>query len=229
MIRAIAIDDEEPALRVIDALCAKTEGQIRLEKTFTQPVEALKYLKKFPVDLIFLDINMPSINGMEFAKQLETEIMIVFTTAYSEYAVEGFNLQALDYLMKPIAFDRFQQTVNKAKQQLEKHLSSTEKPYLTVRANYSLLRIYTENILYIEGMDDYLKIHVKDQRPIVVRMTMKSVEEKLPSQEFVRVHRSFIVPLSRIEKIRNKIIHLSGTEIPIGNKYEALIEKKYQG
>jgi two-component system LytT family response regulator len=229
MIRAIALDDEEPALRVIDALCQKTEGQIRLEKTFTQPVEAIKYLKKFPVDLIFLDINMPGISGVEFAKQLDPGIMIVFSTAYSEYAVEGFNLQAIDYLMKPIAYDRFLQAVNKAKQQMENQLVSNEKPYLSVRANYSLLRIYTENILYIEGMDDYLKIHVKDQRPIVVRMTMKSVEEKLPSKEFVRVHRSFIVPLSRIDKIRNKIIHLQDVEIPIGNKYEEIIGKKYEG
>jgi DNA-binding LytR/AlgR family response regulator len=229
MIRAIALDDEEPALRVIDALCQKTEGQIRLEKPFTQPAEAIKYLKKFPVDLIFLDINMPGINGVEFAKQLDPGIMIVFSTAYSEYAVEGFNLQAIDYLMKPIAYDRFLQAVNKAKQQMENQLVSNEKPYLSVRANYSLLRIYTENILYIEGMDDYLKIHVKDQRPIVVRMTMKSVEEKLPSKEFVRVHRSFIVPLSRIDKIRNKIIHLQDVEIPIGNKYEEIIGKKYEG
>jgi DNA-binding LytR/AlgR family response regulator len=229
MIRAIALDDEEPALRVIDAFCQKTEGQIRLEKTFTQPVEAIKYLKKFPVDLIFLDINMPGISGVEFAKQLDPGIMIVFSTAYSEYAVEGFNLQAIDYLMKPIAYDRFLQAVNKAKQQMENQLVSNEKPYLSVRANYSLLRIYNENILYIEGMDDYLKIHVKDQRPIVVRMTMKSVEEKLPSKEFVRVHRSFIVPLSRIDKIRNKIIHLQGVEIPIGNKYEEIIGKKYEG
>jgi DNA-binding LytR/AlgR family response regulator len=229
MIRAIALDDEEPALRVIDALCQKTEGQIRLEKTFTQPVEAIKYLKKFPVDLIFLDINMPGISGVEFAKQLDPGIMIVFSTAYSEYAVEGFNLQAIDYLMKPIAYDRFLQAVNKAKQQMENQLVSNEKPYLSVRANYSLLRIYNENILYIEGMDDYLKIHVKDQRPIVVRMTMKSVEEKLPSKEFVRVHRSFIVPLSRIDKIRNKIIHLQDVEIPIGNKYEEIIGKKYEG
>jgi DNA-binding LytR/AlgR family response regulator len=112
---------------------------------------------------------------------------------------------------------------------MENQLVSNEKPYLSVRANYSLLRIYNENILYIEGMDDYLKIHVKDQRPIVVRMTMKSVEEKLPSKEFVRVHRSFIVPLSRIDKIRNKIIHLQGVEIPIGNKYEEIIGKKYEG
>jgi DNA-binding LytR/AlgR family response regulator len=229
MIRAIALDDEEPALRVIDALCQKTEGQIRLEKTFTQPAEAIKYLKKFPVDLIFLDINMPGINGLDFAKQLDPGIMVIFSTAYSEYAVEGFNLQAIDYLMKPIAYDRFLQAVNKAKQQMENQLVSNEKPYLSVRANYSLLRIYTENILYIEGMDDYLKIHVKDQRPIVVRMTMKSVEEKLPSNEFVRVHRSFIVPLSRIDKIRNKIIHLQGVEIPIGNKYEESIAAKYQG
>jgi DNA-binding LytR/AlgR family response regulator len=166
---------------------------------------------------------------LDFAKQLDPGIMVIFSTAYSEYAVEGFNLQAIDYLMKPIAYDRFLQAVNKAKQQMENQLVSNEKPYLSVRANYSLLRIYTENILYIEGMDDYLKIHVKDQRPIVVRMTMKSVEEKLPSNEFVRVHRSFIVPLSRIDKIRNKIIHLQGVEIPIGNKYEESIAAKYQG
>ena len=220
MIKAIAIDDEPLALKVIENFCEKVDF-ISLEKTFNKPSDALKYADNFPIDLLFLDINMPSINGIEFYKQLKQSTMVIFTTAYSEYAVEGFNLNAVDYILKPFTFDRFLLAVNKANEffnyQNQKENSSQ---FLFVRADYSLVKINIANILYIEGLDDYLKIHIENQKTIITRITMKSILEKLPPKEFVRIHRSFIVPLKRIESVRNKVISLAGIEIPIGASYE---------
>ncbi len=220
MIKAIAVDDEPPALKVIENFCAKVDS-IELVKTFNKPTEALAHLKKFPVDLIFLDIQMPSMTGLEFHKAIEQNTMVIFTTAYSEYAVEGFNLQAIDYLLKPYTLERFQQAVDKAKEFYNyQHQKENTQNYLFIRADYSLVKVNIADILYIEGLDDYLKIHLPGKKPLVARMTMKAIIEKLPGNEFIRVHRSFIVPLSKIESIRNKTIQLSGQEIPIGTSYE---------
>lgn len=220
MIQAIAIDDEPPALKVIENFCSQIPS-IKLVKTFSKPNDALRHIQKFPVNLIFLDIQMPSVNGIEFSKQLNPEIMVIFTTAFSEYAVEGFNVSAVDYLLKPFTFERFQQAVQKANDYYA-YLKNTDKggQHLYIRADYSLHKIYIPDILFIEGLDDYLKIHLEGKKTIVARMTMKNLLEKLPSNEFIRVHRSFIVPFKRIESVRNKMIQLAGEEIPIGNSYE---------
>lgn len=223
MIKAIAIDDELPALKIIENFCEKT-GLIELQKTFSMPTEALKHLSKFPTDLLFLDINMPAMSGIELYKSIEQNTMVIFTTAYSEFAVEGFNLNAIDYLLKPYTYERFLQAVNKANDNFGS-TSSTEKnmeQYLFVRADYSLIKIAINEIVLIEGLDDYLKIHLHNNpKPIVTRMTMKNIMEKLSSKEFIRVHRSFIIPFSKIENVRKKIITISGKEIPIGSSYEA--------
>jgi DNA-binding LytR/AlgR family response regulator len=221
MIRAIAIDDEPPALKVIEKFCEKIDF-ITLEKTFTQPTEALKYLRKFPIDLLFLDINMPSLSGIEFYKAVQQNAGVIFTTAFSEFAVEGFNLNAVDYLLKPYTYERFLQAVTKANEFHEFNIQAEKatEQYLFVRADYSLLKIAVNEILYIEGLDDYLKIHVKDNKPVVARMTMKGILEKLPSKDFVRVHRSFIVAFHRISAVRNKSVFLDNTEIPVGSSYE---------
>lgn len=222
MIRAIAIDDEIPALKIIENFCERT-GLIELQKTFSKPNEALKHLRKFPTELLFLDINMPSISGIELYKAVEQNTMVIFTTAYSEFAVEGFNLNAVDYLLKPYTFERFLQAVNKARDFHAASLPSKKNPdqYLFVRADYSLIKIAVSDIILIEGLDDYLKIHLQNNsKPIVTRMTMKGIMEKLSSKEFIRVHRSFIIPFSKIENVRKKIISISGKEIPIGSSYE---------
>jgi DNA-binding LytR/AlgR family response regulator len=221
MINTIAIDDEPPALSLIENFCSRTAG-ITLQKTFTMPGEALKYLRRFPVDLLFLDIQMPSVSGIDFYKEVKQDTMVIFTTAYSEYAVEGFNLSAIDYLLKPFTFKRFQQAIAKAAEYYNyKHQhKDAEKKYLFIRADYSLQKIAIGDIIYIEGLDDYLKIHIQNSPPVIARITMKSIIEKLPVNEFVRVHRSYIVPFSRIESLRNKIIYMAGEEIPIGSSYE---------
>lgn len=228
MIEAIAIDDELPALRVIENFCNKTEG-IALQKTFHIATEGLKHLNKYPVDLIFLDINMPSINGIDLYKSIKQETMVIFTTAYSEFAVEGFNLSAVDYLLKPFTFRRFQQAVEKAIEynnyKLQKHTEKSK--HIFIRADYTLIRIDLDNIIFIEGLDDYVKIHLENQPPVTARMIMKAMQEKLPPLDFVRVHRSYIVPLQRIESVRGKIIYLDNEEIPIGSSYEENFLKSF--
>ena len=148
--------------------------------------------------------------------------MVIFTTAHNDYAVEGFNLSAVDYLLKPFTFERFFQAVEKANEfcNYQKQKNNSVQQYLFVRADYSLVKIFMPEILFIEGFDDYLKIHISGKNPVVTRMTMKAILEKLPPKEFVRVHRSFIVAFGKIEAVRNKMILLAGEEIPIGSSYE---------
>jgi DNA-binding LytR/AlgR family response regulator len=252
MIRAIALDDEPPALRVLSHFCQQVDF-VDLQKTFTRTDEAQQYLTQSPVDLLFLDINMPYISGIDFYKTIGMSsgpaTMVIFTTAYAEYAVEGFTLNAVDYLLKPFTFERFRQAVTKAHEFLrwQQRQNPAEETYIYVRADYTLYKIALNDILFIEGLDDYLKIHLQSSpRPIVARMTMKSMLEKLPgvdslgestapppvrlsdrpgietsNSRFVRVHRSYIVPFNRIEGMRGKNLLIAGHEIPIGASYEA--------
>lgn len=229
MIKAIAIDDELPALKVIESFCSEIDF-IDLQRSFNKPNEALKYIRKYPTDLLFIDINMPALSGIELYKAVQQDTMAIFTTAYSEYAVEGFNLNAIDYLLKPFTPERFRQAVTKAKEyyNLQHQRTPGGAQYIFVRADYSLLKINTADILLVEGLDDYLKIYVQNQKTIVARMTMKAMLEKLPPGDFIRVHRSFIIPFSRIESVRNKIILMAGREIPIGSSYEEDFRKHFE-
>jgi DNA-binding LytR/AlgR family response regulator len=220
MINAIAIDDEPLALRIIENFCAKVDF-ITLTKTFTRPAEALEYIRQNKVDLLFLDIQMPSLTGIELYKEIKDDTMVIFTTAFSEYAVEGFDLNAVDYLLKPFTFERFLQAAQKALKQLG-HLKPSENKAqpLIIKADYSLVKVEPAEIIYIEGLDDYLKIHLVNRKPLVARLTMKGILEDLPTH-FIRVHRSFIVPIDKIKSVRNKTIFLGETtEIPIGSSYE---------
>ena len=220
-IQAIAIDDELPALKLIENFCSKLDF-IQLQKTFNVPGEALKHIGKYPVDLLFLDINMPSVTGTDFYRSLQQEAMVIFTTAHAEYAVEGFNLNAVDYLLKPFTFERFLQAVQKAQQVMQSRQTQPAAPApLVFRVDYGLTRVQINDILFIEGLDDYLKIHLYQQPPLIVRMTMKALLEKLPPQSFIRVHRSYIIALDRVEQVRNKTIHIAGHEIPVSSSYEA--------
>lgn len=220
MINAIAIDDEPLALKVIESLCNKSEG-INLVKTFTQPNEALKHLRKYPTDLIFCDVQMPAMTGINLVKSLQQNTMVIFTTAFSEYAAVSYELNAIDYLLKPINQRRFTQAVDKAKEYFDyinKKSLNTDR-HIFVRADFSLVKIPLSDILYIEGLADYLKIYIKDRKTIVARMPMKEMMEKLPSSDFIRVHRSFILPFSKIESVRGTTIFIGDQEFPIGRTY----------
>ncbi len=228
MIRAIAIDDEPPALRIIERFAAGME-QLQLLRTFTNPSEALQFLQDEKVDLLFLDIQMPSVSGLDFYKSLQGGPMVIFTTAYSEFAVEGFNLQAIDYLLKPFTRERFEQAVEKAVNTLSyrQQIASGGQQFISIRADYSTHRVSLSDIRYIEGLDDYLKIHLESARPIVARLTMKAMVEMLPAGAFMRVHRSYIIPLQRITMVRNKTIYIGDVQIPIGGSYEEAFFKAF--
>lgn len=215
MIRAIALDDEILALRIIENYAGKIENLI-LEKVFNKQSDAQKYLNKFPVDLIFLDIEMPVKNGLDFYKNISQNTKVIFTTAYSEYAVDAFSVNAVDYLLKPFSFERFKTAVEKVKDKEE----INEARHLSIRADYKLHKINFNAIQLIEGLDDYIRIHLKDATKITARSSMKSILEKLPEKDFIRVHRSFIVPVADIRTMVNRNIHINEFIIPIGETYK---------
>jgi DNA-binding LytR/AlgR family response regulator len=226
MIRAIAIDDEPLALQIIHHFCEQIDF-VSLEKTFTKQNEAIKHLNKYPVDLLFLDIQMPNKNGIDFYKLLESEVMVIFTTAHSEFAVEGFNVNAADYLLKPFSFERFEVAVQKARNEFQFKNNTSVQTHLMIRADYKLHRIEFEDILLIEGLDDYIQIHLKNKSKIVARISMKNILEKLPETKFIRVHRSYIIPISKVKTIQNKVIQIDDFMVPIGETYKDEILKKF--
>ena len=224
MIRCIAIDDEPLALQLINEYCGKI-AFLGLEKVFTNTDEAKAYLNQNPVDLVFLDIQMPDINGIQFYKGLKQKPLVIFTTAYKDFAVEGFNVDAVDYLLKPFEYDRFLKAAYKAKEYLE-FLSSQELQLnsIFVKVNYEIMKINLKDIELVEALDDYIKIYIKPN-PVLTLMTLKSIQEKLPASDFVRVHRSFIVPLARIEKFSKTKLWIAGKEIPIGSSYSQVYDQ----
>lgn len=223
MITAIALDDEPFALKIIENFCNKVD-YITLEKTYTKQSEALKHLNKYPVDLIFLDIQMPQKNGLDFYKSIHQNTKVIFTTAYPDYAVDAFEINAIDYLVKPFSFERFLKALEKIKENLKIPSSET----LFIRADYKLHKINYHDILFIEALDDYIKIHLKDQSKITTRLTLKNVQDKLPVSHFVRVHRSYLVSINHIKSIVNKSIKIEDYIIPIGEKYKEEVHKLRQ-
>lgn len=221
MITAIALDDERPSLEVLDAFSSQVSF-IDLKKTFSKTGEANLYLEENPVDLVFLDINMPAVSGIDFYKTMTHPAMVIFTTAYNQYAVESYELDAVDYLLKPFTFERFLKSVTKAHDLKKLHMQSSDnqEKYLYFRVDYSLVKVAVADIIFIEGLDNYLKIHLVGQKPVVVRLTMKAILEKLPEKGFLRVHRSYIVSVDKIILVRNKMIRIAEDEIPLGSSYE---------
>lgn len=224
MIHCIAIDDEPLALQLIQEYCAKISF-LKLEKTFTNTDEAIVYMQENKTDLLFLDIQMPDITGIQFYKNLSDKPPVIFTTAYKDFAVEGFNVDAVDYLLKPFEYDRFLKACYKAKEYIE-FLSSQEVQLnsLFIKVNYEIMKINLKDIDLIEALDDYIKIYIKPN-PVLTLMTLKSIQEKLPPRDFVRVHRSFIIPLAKIEKFSKSKVWIAGKEIPIGSSYSSVYDQ----
>jgi len=229
MINCIAIDDEPPALDLLKTYCSEVDC-LNLLKTFTSTSQASAFLKNFPVDLIFLDIQMPDISGIDFYKSLNDPKLVIFTTAFNEYAVEGFNLNAVDYLLKPINFKRFEKAVIKTRDYLEylKNRSSGEEKFLFVRSDYRLVKIPFTGILFIQGLDNYIRIFNDQNKSIISRMSMKDIYENLPRNMFVRVHRSFIINTTKDISYSNKIIHIGNKQIPVGISFENEIKKIFR-
>lgn len=226
MIKAIAIDDEPLALKIVTHFCSQVD-YIELQKTFTKTDEALAYLGKNQVDLLFLDIQMPGKNGIDFYKMLPPETMVIFTTAYSEYAVEGFNVNAIDYLLKPFSSERFLTATDKVLKEHRARTNNTGESYLMLRADYKLHRISFDDILLVEGLDDYVKVHIKGKSPITARLSMKGLMEKLPQPEFLRVHRSYIIPINKVKSLYNKTLQLEDFVIPVGDTYKEAVARHF--
>jgi len=217
----VAIDDEPLALELIRSYVARMPD-VQLLGTFEDAVSGIEYLARKNPDLIFLDINMPDISGIELAKALKEKPMIIFTTAHKQFAFDGFELEAVDYLLKPIDFDRFSKAVFKAidvKKYKARSDSSQEELVIYVHSEYRMIKIVLKNVEYIESMEDYIKIHLANDKPVLTLMSLKKVLEMLPEQQFRRIHRSYIVPVSRIRSVQNKKVQLSHVLLPIGESY----------
>ncbi|NWJ50137.1 MAG: response regulator transcription factor [Bacteroidetes bacterium] len=225
MIRAIAIDDEPLALKLISGYITKTPF-LELANTFDNPLSTLEYLEKESVDLIFADIQMPDLSGTEFVRIMDQGPKVIFTTAYERYAIEGFKLNAVDYLLKPFSYEEFLIASQKAMKLIEleqKALPQIEanNEFLFLKSEYKIRRINFNDILYIEGLKDYIKVFVKNEdKPILSISTLKMVESKLPAKYFMRVHRSFIVNLNKIDTIERSRIVFGKEYIPISEQYK---------
>ncbi len=223
-LRCIAIDDEPLALELLEDNIRQIPF-LELVASCHNAFEAMDVLHQEQVDLLFLDIQMPGITGVQFLKSLQTPTapLVIFITAYEQFALEGFELNVVDYLLKPVAFERFLKAANKAHdlQKLRQTAPVTEQAtHFFVNANYALVKIKFNEILYIEGLKDYVKIYLNSAKhPVITRMTLKGIELKLPTQFFMRVHKSFIVSFDKIQSIRNLKIQIGESTIPVGEQY----------
>lgn len=224
-LRTIALDDEPLALKLVTDYIQKTPF-LELAGTFDNPLDAIEFFSDEAVDLILLDIQMPDLTGIEFSKTLQNSSKIIFTTAYEHYALEGFKLSAVDYLLKPFNYPEFLTAVQKAKKLIELEQAAlptleANNQFLFLKSEYKIRRINFNDILYIEGLKDYVKVHLQnDEKPILSINTVKSLEEKLPTDRFMRVHRSFIVNLDKIETIERSRIVFGKTYIPVSDQYK---------
>ncbi len=230
-IKCLAIDDEPLALRQLATYVEKIP-YLQLVGACQSALEAKEIMDQEVIDAIFIDINMPDLNGMEFVKQMQVPPLVVFTTAYSEYAIEGFKVDAVDYLLKPFGLQDFQRAAQKVKHRYElEHRNMTEESSIVVdeldsdamflKSDYKTIRINISDIRYVEGMSEYLKIYLEDHKPLVVLLSMKRLEERLPSNSFMRIHRSYIINLRKILEVnKNRVILGEDAYLPIGDNYK---------
>jgi DNA-binding LytR/AlgR family response regulator len=229
-IHCLVIDDEPPAREILKQHIAGVEA-LELAGTCSNAVEAVSFLKEHPVDLLLLDIQMPQLLGTNFIRTLKNPPKVIFTTAYRKYAVEGFELDAVDYLLKPISFERFLKAVNKV---LQLNISSAQamptsatkekqngesNSFLYFRAERKMVKVFFRDILYVEGLKDYIRI-VTDNKTIVTKYVLSTLEEMLPANEFLRIHKSYIVAIYKIDSYNADTIHIAKHELPIGRLYK---------
>ena len=218
-INGIAIDDEPIALLVIKQFCER-KGNIEL-KTFCEPRIGLEEIEKDKPDIVFLDIEMNSINGLEIAKKLPHNCCLIFTTAHAQYALDGFNLDAVDFLHKPIAYDRFDRAIEKAIRNISVWNNKNDQETIVVKQEYNNINILLSDIFYIEALENYCKIYRINGNSVISRLNIKTIHKMLPQNTFLRVHRSFLIPTNRIQKFSKQEIWLKGLSrpIPVGRRY----------
>ncbi len=224
----LIVDDEQLARKLMTEYISKVP-QLDLKGTCKNPLEALEHLNNDPVDILFLDIQMPDLTGIELIKSLPTKPVTVFTTAYSEYALEGYQLDVIDYLVKPFSFDRFVQAVNKATElvKLKKNAGVTDANNKTISlySDHKIYKVPLDDIEYIEGLKEYVSYYTHDQR-IIVLQSLKHIEEILPENEFMRVHKSYIVSVSKVKSLTGNQLQIGKKLIPIGRSYREEVIKK---
>lgn len=222
IIKCIAIDDEPLALRLMTSYVSRFPF-LQMVQTFEDAIAGAEFLRHNPIDLLFIDVNMPDITGTDLVRSLEKKPMIIFTTAYKNFAFEGFELEALDYLLKPIDIKRFTKAVEKAldyhkyKNAVAKDAPQSESLY--VYSEYRMIKINVNDIEYIESMADYIKIHTQDAKPVISLMPLKKVLEKLPPHQFKRIHRSYVINVDRIRSLQHRKIQLNSVELPVSDTY----------
>ena len=231
MIRCIAVDDEKLVLDLLVDNISQVP-YLQLVKACKNAIEANSALQNEKIDLIFLDIQMPKLSGLQFIATLQQPPMIIFITAYEKYALEGYNLNAVDYLLKPVSFERFLKACNKAKELFDlkndKNFLQSEHPhdYIFVNVEYTLVKLLFGDILFVEGLKDYIKIHLASTpKPVLTKMTLKTMEEKLPADKFFRIHKSYIVNAEKISVIKRDIVSIGNNEIPVSDFYKENLSK----
>lgn len=225
-ISCIVVDDEPMALQLIEGYVLKTPF-LALKKKCDSAIEALTFMEKEPVDLVFLDIQMPDLTGIGLSKLIPKSTRVIFTTAFSEYALEGYKVEALDYLLKPFDYAEFLSAATKAKEWFSlikakgQAPTISEKKFLFVKSDYKQLKIHLDDVLYFEGLKDYIKIWLKDRpRPVLTLMSLKSLQEVLPADKFMRIHRSFIVALDAIDVIERSQLIIGEQRITVSENYK---------
>ena len=223
-LKCIIVDDEPVARDIISSYIKKVPN-LELIKSFKNASDAILFLQDNSADLFFLDINMPEISGLSLAKIIHNKTQIIFTTAYREYAIEGFNLNVVDYLLKPISFDRFMEAIQKIKP-LKKEVANKE--FMFVRSDRKMVKLDLKSILYIESLSDYVKIFTQE-KTIITRETISKIQEKLPKNNFLRIHRSYIISIKNINSYTNEFIEIKNKAIPISRSYkESVLQKLAQ-
>ncbi|MFT5249617.1 MAG: DNA-binding LytR/AlgR family response regulator [bacterium] len=231
-ISCLIIDDEPLAINVIKNYLKEVEN-IKVIATYNSAIEALNFLKENEVDLIFLDINMPLLNGLDFIKNLERKPLIIITTAYDEYAVKTYELDVIDYLMKPISFPRFLKAINRVLKKLESlnptsNLKIAKRPHIFIKVDKKMKKIYLDEILVIESLKDYLKIKTLANK-YIVHGTLTSFTDKLPSNNFIRIHRSFTIAIDKIDVVQGNSVEIENIRYVIGRSYIEEVKKKIFG
>lgn len=222
-LKTVILDDEFLALQLLDAYTARMQD-IHVLHSYSKAKEALEYLKSNPIDLLITDIQMPQINGIELVSHLQPRPLVIFTTANPHYAVQAFELNVIDYLVKPISFERFESAVSKAvkQYQLEQHNSAAiQGPYITVKADYKDMKVFLHEILYIEGWGEYIKI-ITETDTIITLNSLKRMEELLPTEEFRRIHKSYIVSLKKVKSHNaSEVVMINKVSLPVGKFFKA--------
>jgi two-component system, LytTR family, response regulator len=226
-LKCVAIDDEPLALELIKSYIARF-AELELLQTFDDAISGAEFIRNKQVDLLFVDINMPDITGLDLVRSLEERPIIIFITAHKKFAIDGFELDAIDYLLKPISFERFSKAVGKASEYAKyKNKNATEAAEsLFVYSEYRLIRIPLQEIEYIESLEDYIRIHLVNGKPVLTLMPLKKVLEKLPDDKFKRIHRSYIVAIDKVNSILNRKVRLnSSAELPVSDGYAGFINE----